>query len=365
MLCVGPKTPRMQRTQWKGRRVFVTGNTGFKGTWLSAFLLDAGAAVSGYALAPITDPNLHDLTGLAADVEQTLADVRDADALVRALAEACPEVVFHLAAQPLVQESIRDPIGTFGTNVMGTVHLLDAVRKAPSVRAVVVVTSDKCYENVGWLWPYREDEPMGGHDPYSSSKGAAELVTAAYRRTYFEGGPAVATARAGNVIGGGDWSADRLVPDLVRALAADRDPRLRFPGATRPWQHVGDAVNGYLMLAEALLAAQPDLPSAWNFGPDNASACTVLELAERFLTAWGTSRRCVVESTHEPHEAFTLRLDSSRARALLKWAPVFGLTDAIGATAAWYHAWLAGENMRERTFADIAAFHNAPAAQGA
>jgi CDP-glucose 4,6-dehydratase len=294
--------------------------------------------------------------GMSADDDETIGDVRNLEDLCAAVDRARPEVVFHLAAQPLVQESVRDPVTTYGTNVMGTVHLLEAVRRTPSVAAVVVVTSDKCYENDGRSEPYGEGEAMGGHDPYSSSKGAAELVAAAYRRTYFSTGPPVATARAGNVIGGGDWSKDRLIPDLVRALAADRDPRLRFPGAVRPWQHVLDALNGYLMLADRLLADGTPFAGAWNFGPSESSGCTVAAIAEMFLASWGSAHRCIIESTVAPNEAPSLRLDSSRARMLLGWSPHLDIAPAIDTTARWYRAWLGGADMRVFTLTDVAQF---------
>jgi CDP-glucose 4,6-dehydratase len=343
----------MKKNDWSGRRVFVTGHTGFKGTWLCASLIAAGAQVSGYALPPSTDPNMHDLVGLSGEIESTLGDVRDAEGVEKALVRARPDIVFHLAAQPIVRLSLEDPVGTIGTNVMGTVHVLDAIRRVPSVRAAVIVTSDKCYENVGWLWPYRESEPMGGHDPYSSSKGAAELMVSAYRRTYFGNGPAVASARAGNVIGGGDWSPSRLIPDIVRALVADRAPSLRFPGATRPWQHVLDAISGYQLLGHRLLEDGAQFADAWNFGPDERSACTVLEMANLFLGNWQTHHTCVVESEIAPHEAAVLRLDSSRAHKLLGWSSAHDLEAAVAATAGWYHAWHDGDDMRAVTLADV------------
>lgn len=340
---------------WDGVRTFVTGHTGFKGSWLMALLQSSGARVSGYALPPATEPNLFGL--LASDIETTFADIRDLNALENALAAQRPEVVFHLAAQPIVRESIEDPLATFGTNVMGTANLLDAIRRTPSVRAVVIVTSDKCYDNTGGPWPYRENEAMGGKDPYSASKGCAELVTAAYRATYFsEGLPAIATARAGNVIGGGDWSRDRLIPDIVRALTAGRDPVLRFPGAVRPWQHVLDAIGGYVALAEALLRDGTRFASAWNFGPSESSACTVADVARRVLAAWGSSRDVVTESLVAPNEAFTLRLDSSRARLLLDWKPLLEIDAAVAWTAQWYRAQAQGGDAVALTQQQLRAF---------
>ncbi len=342
---------------WHGVRTFVTGSTGFKGSWLCAFLRAQGAVVSGFALPPQTNPNLFDLLSLSAEMDTTFGDIRDLPALEASLARAQPEVVFHLAAQPIVRESIEDPLATYSVNIMGTAHVLDALRRAPSVRAAVIVTSDKCYENVGWAWPYRETEALWGDDPYSSSKGCAELVTSAYRRTYFsDGRPAVASARAGNVIGGGDWSRDRLIPDLVRALTENRNPTLRFPGAIRPWQHVLDAINGYAMLAQALLRDGRRCAEAWNFGPSESSACNVADLAQQFLRAWGTERVAMVESAVAPHEAFTLRLDSTLARLRLDWRPQLELADAIAWTAEWYRVWNDRANVAEVTQRQIDRF---------
>ena len=345
----------MDRATWQGRSVLVTGHTGFKGSWLCASLVAAGARVSGFALSPPSRPNMYDLVQLDREVDSTIGDVRDAAAVATAVARARPEIVFHLAAQPLVRASIDDPVATYATNVMGTVHVLEAVRRVPTIEAVVVVTSDKCYENIGRAEPYAEDDPLGGADPYSSSKGASELVTAAFRRTYFADGPAVATARAGNVIGGGDWSRDRLVPDLVRALIAAQNPRLRYPGATRPWQHVLDALAGYELLAQRLLDDRSRFARSWNFGPAPYSECTVAELGDLFLAAWGTTQRCVIASQTAPHEEAILRLDSERARRELGWLPVHDLAGAVHATARWYRAWHDGDDVRAQTFDDVAA----------
>ncbi len=318
--------------------VAVTGHTGFKGAWLCSWLLRAGARVSGFALPPEGDPNLFSLLRLGDRMNSTFGDVRDPAAVETWLLSAAPSVVFHLAAQPIVLLSIEDPVGTFATNIMGTVHVLDAIRRAPSVRAAVIVTSDKCYENTGSEWPYREIDPMGGKDPYSASKGAAELATAAYRRTYFSERVAVATARAGNVIGGGDWSRDRIVPDIVRALVDGREPVLRFPAAVRPWQHVLDALSGYVLLAERL---QTDRGAAtgWNFGPSEESIRTVADVTGRFLETWGAQQRHVLEGNGARHEAATLLLDSSRARSRLAWRPRLTFDDAIAWSAEWYRGW--------------------------
>jgi CDP-glucose 4,6-dehydratase len=324
--------------------VAVTGHTGFKGAWLCEWLLRAGARVSGLALPPETSPSLFTLLRLGDRMASTFGDVRDAATVDAWLTAQRPSVVFHLAAQPLVLQSVADPVGTYATNVMGTVHVLDALRRTSSVTAAVVVTSDKCYENAGWDWPYRESDPMGGKDPYSSSKGAAELVVSAYRRTYFESGPAVASARAGNVIGGGDWSTDRIVPDIVRALEAGREPVLRFPRAVRPWQHVLDALAGYIRLAERLQSDR-DAATGWNFGPAESSVRTVADLTEGFLAAWGTGGRHAYDPAGAKHDAASLRLDSSRARLHLGWQPKLDFDQAVAWTAEWYRGWHAGHDV--------------------
>ena len=328
---------------WAGKSVFVTGHTGFKGGWLVQWLAMLGARVHGYALAPPTEPNLFTAARVAEGLaSHTVADVRDAAALGRALAAAAPDVVFHLAAQPLVRESYRDPVATYAVNVMGSVHLLEAVRGCPSVRALVNVTSDKCYQNREWLWGYRESEPMGGRDPYSSSKGCAELVTAAYRDSFLAAnGVGLATARAGNVIGGGDWAADRLVPDFFRAARSGRALEVRYPNATRPWQHVLEPLCGYLLLAERLCADAQAHARAWNFGPDDADVKPVHWLLEHLTDALPGTRWHHTGAA-QPHEAGFLKLDSSQARHVLGWRPRWGLATALERTVEWHRAWDAG-----------------------
>ncbi len=340
---------------WRDVPVAVTGHTGFKGAWLCEWLLRAGARVSGLALPPETDPSLFALLRLGERMSSTFGDIRDPATVDAWMRDAEPLVVFHLAAQPIVLLSVEDPVGTYATNVMGTAHVLDAIRRVPSVAAAVIVTSDKCYENAGWDWPYRENDPMGGKDPYSSSKGCAELVAAAYRRTYFHDRVAVATARAGNVIGGGDWSRDRIVPDIVRALVAGREPVLRFPGAIRPWQHVLDALSGYVRLAERL-QSDADAATGWNFGPAESSVRTVAELTDRFLAAWGADARPAFDATGAQHDAAALRLDSSRARLRLGWQPTLAFDDAIAWSAEWYREWHAGRPVAAITQAHIERF---------
>lgn len=324
---------------YRGRRVLVTGHTGFKGSWLCLWLNSLGATVMGLALDPSSEPNHWDLLGLP--VADNRVDVRNEVAVRAVLAESQPEVVFHLAAQPLVRRSYREPMTTWATNVMGTAHVLEAVRQTPSVRAVVVVTSDKCYQNREWPWAYREHDRLGGHDPYSASKAAAELVAASYRDSFFHAADSalIASARAGNVIGGGDWSEDRLVPDLVRAVADGESLVIRSPLSTRPWQHVLDCLSGYLLLGRHLLAGDSGCAEAWNFGPDNDGNRTVEQMLHRLSAVWP---QVSWEQSAErgPHEAGLLQLDIAKARTRLDWRPVWGFDDAITTTARWYQRWL-------------------------
>lgn len=336
---------------WRDRSVLVTGHTGFKGGWLSLWLRHLGARVTGYALPPATEPALFGVARVADGIGHRLGDLDDRDALAQALLAAEPEIVFHLAAQALVKEGYRDPVGTLASNVMGTAHLLEAVRQTPGVRAVVVVTSDKCYANREWLWPYRENEALGGRDPYSASKACAEIVAAAWRDSFPRDGLAIATARAGNVIGGGDWAADRLVPDAARAWSAGEPIRVRYPQAVRPWQHVLEPLHGYLLLAERLHAGEA--AESWNFGPDEADMLPVGELLDRLAGHWGDGARWIGDAQPHPHEAGLLRLDSSRARTLLGWRPRWALDQALRRTAEWYRAFHAGGDMLERCLAEI------------
>jgi CDP-glucose 4,6-dehydratase len=342
---------------WKGKRVFLTGHTGFKGGWLSLWLQSMGAHVHGYALSPPTVPNLFRTarveTGMAGS---EIADIRDADKLARAMQVARPEIVFHLAAQPLVRYAYDHPVETYAVNVMGTVHVLEAVRATPGVKAVVNVTTDKCYENREWPWGYRENEAMGGHDPYSSSKGCAELVTAAYRRSFLESaGVALASARAGNVIGGGDWAEDRLVPDILRAMDAGETLKIRSPNAIRPWQHVLEPLSGYLMVAERLYANGSDFAGAWNFGPADEDARPVQWIVERFAEM-RSSMRWQCDEAPQPHEAHYLKLDSSKARSLLNWQPRSRLKEALQKTLDWHDAWRKAQDMRTVTLQQIAEY---------
>lgn len=344
---------------WKGKTVLVTGHTGFKGSWLSLWLAAMGAKVVGYALPPPTSPSLFELANVARDIHSIEGDVRDADQLQSVVSQHRPDVVLHLAAQALVRPSYQDPVATYASNVMGTVHLLEAIRKTNSVRAVVIVTSDKCYENREWLWPYRENEAMGGYDPYSSSKGCAELVTAAYRNSFFsKHGPYIASARAGNVIGGGDWALDRLIPDAANAMLENRALTIRNPAAVRPWQHVLEPLHGYLLLAQKLFEQGSQFAQSWNFGPAVEEAKPVSWVVEQFGAAWGKSIDCHIEQQQQPHEAGLLMLDSSKARNLLGWQPRLDITQALQWTADWYRSYGAQQSMREYTEQQISTYQN-------
>jgi len=342
---------------WSGKRVFLTGHTGFKGSWLSLWLNAMGAQVTGFALAPPTDPNLFETANVGSGLESILADIRDAAAVAAALRTSRAEIVIHMAAQPLVRLSYSEPVATYATNVMGTVHLLDAVRQTDSVRAVVVVSTDKCYENKEWTWGYREIDPMGGHDPYSSSKGCTELVASAYRASFFNPPArhrvAVATARAGNVIGGGDWAPDRLIPDMIAAMRDGRPVAIRNPHAIRPWQHVLEPLSGYLLLAEQLYKHGAKFAEAWNFGPNEDGAQPVQWLANHVTRLWGKGASWELDGTDHPHESSRLQLDIAKARHQLGWAPRWDLPTALEKTVEWYKAHQAGEDMRRMTLDQI------------
>lgn len=351
---------------WRGRAVFLTGHTGFKGAWLSLWLRRLGAIVHGYSLDPPTEPSLFEVTGLGRTIaSDTRADLADLERLKAAMGDARPEVVLHLAAQALVRESYRNPLGTLASNVAGTAHVLEGVRETPSVRAVVLVTTDKVYENREDLDPYREEDSLGGRDPYSASKAAAEIVAASYRSSFFGPGKSsafVATARAGNVIGGGDWAVDRLVPDCHRAFSRGDVVRIRFPHAVRPWQHVLEPLSGYLRLSECLLSPQgAHFARAWNFGPDASGDATVSEVTETVARYWGGGARVeLVSSPLDPHEAGQLRLDSTRARRELAWLPRWSLSEALERTVAWHRRFGEGADMTHVTLEQIAEYEEAP-----
>ncbi|MBX3166712.1 MAG: CDP-glucose 4,6-dehydratase [Candidatus Eremiobacteraeota bacterium] len=347
----------MDETFWLARRVFLTGHTGFKGSWLSLWLHDLGVKLSGYALDPVTQPSLWEALGLELEAD-IRADLRDLTRLRAAVQQAEPEIVFHLAAQPLVRESYKDPVGTFATNVLGTVHLLEALRGVSSVKAVVVITTDKVYHNEEWPYPYREHDRLGGNDPYSASKAAAEIVTASYRASFLqEQGVRLASARAGNVIGGGDWSADRLVPDCLRAFERGQAVELRYPQAVRPWQHVLEPLSGYLLLAESLLR-RDGLECGWNFGPKGDEGhAEVGRVAQSLARLWGEGARVELSpSGNHPKEAGLLRLDISKAQAELNWQPRWSLEQALAATVSWQKEFLAGSPVRELCLRQIQAF---------
>ncbi len=332
---------------WNGKRVLVTGHTGFKGSWLSLWLQRMNSTVRGLGLYPPTEPALFEEANVSSGMQHHLCDIRDLPAVHNHVNEFRPQVIFHMAAQPLVRKSYQEPVETYATNVMGTVHLLEAARECTDVRSIVNVTTDKCYENREWVWGYREDESMGGHDPYSSSKGCAELVSTAYRKSFLrETGIAMATARAGNVIGGGDWARDRLVPDILRALEKQGPVHIRNPRAIRPWQHVLEPLSGYLVLAQRLFNSGQDFAEGWNFGPLDDDARPVNWIAEQVCRLWGEEANWLPQEGDHPHEATYLKLDISKARQRLFWQPVWPLDTALAKTVEWHRAWLSGNDMR-------------------
>ncbi len=334
---------------WHGKRVLLTGHTGFKGSWLSLWLQSLGAEVTGYALTPPTTPNLFEVADVAQGMTSLIADIRDLNTLQKAMQTACPDIVVHMAAQPLVRQSYSEPVETFTTNVIGTVNVLESVRNTSSVKAVLVVTTDKCYENKEEFHRvYREDEPMGGHDPYSSSKACAELVTAAYRSSFLEQqGIAVATARAGNVIGGGDWASDRLVPDILKAFERNAVVQIRNPKSMRPWQHVLEPLGGYLSLAEHLFSQGSDYSEGWNFGPNEEDARPVQWIVEQLALSWGNGVSWQQDPRQHPLEATYLKLDISKAKARLGWHPIWNLQTSLLNTTDWHRSWLGQEAMKK------------------
>lgn len=354
----------MNLSFWHGKRVFLTGHTGFKGGWLSLWLQQLGAEVTGFALSAPTEPSLYEVADVARGMRSIIGDVRDAAALKRAVTEARPEIVIHMAAQPLVRYSYAHPVETYSTNVMGLVNLFEAVRSTSGVRSVVNVTSDKCYENREWPWGYRENEAMGGYDPYSNSKGCAELITSAYRNSYFNAakhashGVALGSGRAGNVIGGGDWALDRLIPDMLRAIGAGEAVKIRNPDAIRPWQHVLEPLSGYLTLAEKLFTYGSTYAEGWNFGPHDIDAKPVAWIVERMTQAWGDGAAWQLEGIPQPHEATYLKLDCSKARAALDWHPRWAIGQTIEKIVEWHKACEQGDDMRTLTLEQITAYQN-------
>ena len=344
---------------WTGKRVLVTGHTGFKGSWLSLWLQQKGAALCGIALEPARERSMFADANVACGMRSVIGDTRDLKLLNKTFAEHRPEIILHLAAQPLVRRSYEDPLGTYSTNVMGTANVLEAVRKSKGVRAVVVVTSDKCYENREWEWPYRETDRLGGYDPYSNSKACAELVVSAYRNSFFNPaehnrhGVAIATVRAGNVIGGGDWSKDRLIPDIMRAFMEKRSVTIRNPRAIRPWQHVLEPLRGYLAVAESLYEAGASSGEAWNFGPDQSDARPVERMVNELTKLWGDDARWEQDRRVQPHEDQSLTLECSKAANRLGWRPSLHLEDSLAMTVAWYRARLQGNDMHAFTLGQI------------
>lgn len=349
----------MNAAFWRGKKVFLTGHTGFKGSWLSLWLQQLGAEVTGYALQAPTNPSLFEVANVAQGMTSIIGDIRDAEALNKAMRDAAPDIVIHMAAQPLVRYSYVNPVETYSTNVMGTVHLLEAVRQTPSVRAVVNVTSDKCYDNKEWVWGYRENEAMGGFDPYSNSKGCAELVTSAYRNSFFnpekyaDHRVALASGRAGNVIGGGDWADDRLIPDILRAISDNKPVVIRSPHAIRPWQHVLEPLSGYLLLAEKLYTQGVAYAEGWNFGPADEDAKPVQWIVEQLTQQWGKGASWQLDGGEHPHEAHYLKLDCSKAKMRLDWQPRWHLGHTLEMIVSWQQAWLAKQDMRSFTLKQI------------
>lgn len=337
---------------WKDKKVFVTGHTGFKGAWLCLWLHKLGAKVTGYALNPPTTPSLFELCDISELVNSIIADIREKDRLAEAMLVASPEIVIHMAAQPLVMDSYKNPAETYEINVMGTVNLFEAVHRCKGVMAVINVTTDKCYENKEWVWGYRENEPMGGYDPYSNSKACSELVTAAYRNSFFNPGDyanhgvAIASARAGNVIGGGDWATDRLIPDCMRALLKEERILIRDPSAIRPWQHVLEPLSGYMLLAQKLCVDGPRFAEGWNFGPDDCDARPVEWIVKKICEKWGHGSSYEIDKGEHPHEAHYLKLDCSKAKAELGWAPRWNLEKAIDTIVEWARAYNEKRDLR-------------------
>jgi CDP-glucose 4,6-dehydratase len=344
---------------YKNRKVLIRGHTGFKGSWLCLLLNKLEADVYGYALDPPTNPSLFVEAGIENVMTSFIGDVRDSDHLQEVFAKVQPEIVVHMAAQPLVRDSYKIPVEMYATNVMGTVHVLEACRNTPSVKAIVNVTTDKCYENREWHWGYRENEPMGGYDPYSNSKGCSELVTSAYRNSFFnpddyeKHGVAIASARAGNVIGGGDWAGDRLIPDFIRAISKGEKVKIRSPYAIRPWQHVLEPLNGYLTLAAKLFTDGAAYAQAWNFGPDDADARNVEWITKTICEMWGEDASFEIDSNPQPHEANYLKLDCSKVKAELNWFPKWNIETALRTIVDWNKAYLKGENIRKVTINQI------------
>jgi CDP-glucose 4,6-dehydratase len=355
---MGRLNGKVNTSFWKGKKVFVTGHTGFKGSWLSLWLQDMGAIVKGYALEPNTTPNLFTEAKVGQNMDSEIGDITDLKRITDSMIAFNPEVLIHMAAQPLVRLSYQEPVLTYATNVMGTVNVLEAARKCTNLKAIVSVTTDKCYENKEWAWGYRENEPMGGHDPYSSSKGCAELVTAAYRKSFFnENNSAfLASARAGNVIGGGDWSDDRLIPDILKAFEKNEPVIVRNPMATRPWQHVLEPLSGYLVLAQHLYEDGSTYAEGWNFGPKDEDCKPVSWILDKMVTKWGKGASWELDKNNNPHEAGYLKLDCSKAAMQLNWRPKWNLEDTLESIIIWHQNYISGKNIQEQCLLEIAKY---------
>ena len=344
---------------WKEKKVYLTGHTGFKGSWLSLWLQSIGAIVKGYSLEPNTNPALFNIAKVADNMDSEIGDIRDLEKLQKSMVSFDPDIVIHMAAQPLVRLSYREPVETYATNVMGTVNVLEAAKSCKNLKTIVSVTTDKCYENKEWPWGYREIEPMGGHDPYSSSKGCAELVTSAYRRSFYNTADtaSLASARAGNVIGGGDWAEDRLIPDILKAFEQSKPVIIRNPLSTRPWQHVLEPLSGYLVLAENLYKNGDHFDQAWNFGPNDEDCQPVSNILDKLVRNWGRGAQWQLDKNSNPHEAGFLKLDCSKARTQLEWQPRWNLDHTLKMIVNWHQGWLAGENMTNRCLHEIADYN--------
>ena len=352
---MGIVSGKVQTDFWKGKRVFVTGHTGFKGSWLSLWLQHMGAYVKGFALEPPTFPSLYKEADVEKGMESEIGDIKNPQNILRSMTDFDPDILLHMAAQPLVRLSYKEPLDTFTTNVMGTANVLEAARSCNNLRAIVSVTTDKCYENKEWDWGYRENEPLGGKDPYSSSKACAELVTAAYRNSFFleSDSASIATARAGNVIGGGDWAADRLLPDILEAFDQGVPVIVRNPLAVRPWQHVLEPLAGYLVLAEALYTEGKEFAEAWNFGPDDRDCKNVKYILDTMVSLWGYGASWTLDQGANPHEANLLKLDCSKAKNRLHWEPKWDLESSLEKIINWHREWSRGGDMRKICFAEI------------
>lgn len=338
---------------WHGKKVFLTGHTGFKGSWLSIWLQSLGAVVKGYALAPPTTPSLYEEARVDKLIDSEIGDIRNLDKLTISMVSFDPDILIHMAAQPLVRLSYKEPLETYDINVMGTAKVLEAARGCANLKAIVSVTTDKCYENKEWVWGYREDEPMGGHDPYSSSKGCAELVTSAYRRSFLQdAGVGLASARAGNVVGGGDWADDRLIPDILRAFEQEKPVIIRNPKSTRPWQHVLEPLSGYLVLAQKLYENPSEYAEGWNFGPNEEDAKPVDWILDKMTALWPNSEWRLDEGDH-PHEAGYLKLDISKAKSYLQWHPMWRLEQTLERIVKWHKAWLDEKDMQAACLEEI------------